>query len=130
MDGGIIVMVRIQGAGPFRFRLDTGASRTVMSRELASRIGLVRSGSSVLITPAGRATRPLTTVGHLTAGCLSGSDLRAVVVPAADLEPGAQVDGLIGQDLLFAHVYTLDYERALLVACRLTAMRRRRCGCH
>ena len=53
MDGGIVVMVRIQGAGPFRFRLDTGASRTVVSNELAARIGLARSGSSVLITHGG-----------------------------------------------------------------------------
>lgn len=114
MDGGIVVMVRIQGAGPFRFRLDTGASRTVVSNELAARIGLARSGSSVLVTPAGRTLRPLATVSELTAGCVSAVGLHALVVPAVDLEPGGRVDGLIGQDLLFAHVYTLDYERALL----------------
>jgi hypothetical protein len=115
MDGGIAVTVRIDGAGPFRFRLDTGASRTVFSNELATRLGLARSGSSVLVTPAGgRTIRPLATVSELTAGCLSAVGLRAVVVPAADLEPGGRIDGLIGQDLLFAHVYTLDYERALL----------------
>ena len=72
MDGGIVVGVRIQGAGPFRFRLDTGASRTVVSRELAARLGLPLSGSSVVVTPAGRTVRPLTTVDDLTAGCLLG----------------------------------------------------------
>ena len=114
MDGGIVVMVRIQGAGPFRFRLDTGASRTVVSNELAARIGLAHSGSSVVITHAGRTIRPLASVSELTAGCVSAIGLRAIVVPAVDLEPGGRIDGLIGQDLLFGHVYTLDYERALL----------------
>ena len=114
VDGGIVVTVRIQGAGPFRFRLDTGASRTVVSSELAGRMGLVRSGSSILVTPAGRAARPLTTVNELTAGCVSAAAVRAAVVPAPDLDPGGRVDGLIGQDVLFAHVYTLDYERATL----------------
>jgi Aspartyl protease len=114
MDGGIVVMVRIEDAGPFRFRLDTGASRSVFSNELVARLGLARSGSSIVITPAGRAVRPLTTVGTVTAGCISAVGLRVAVVPAVDLDPGGQVDGLIGQDLLFDQVYTLDYQRALL----------------
>ena len=114
MDGGIVVMVRIQGRGPFRFRLDTGASRTVVSRELSARIGLTPSGASILITPTGRTIRPLITTGELRAGCMSAAALDALVVPAADLESGGRVDGLIGQDLLFTHVYTLDYNRRRL----------------
>jgi len=114
MDGGIVVVVRIPGGGPFRFRLDTGASRTVVSREFAARMGLALSGSSVVVTPTGRTVRPLTTVDALAAGCVSAAGLRAAVVPAADLDPSGRIDGLIGQDALFAQVYTLDYERALL----------------
>ena len=114
MDGGIVVMVRIDGAGPFRFRLDTGASRTVVSTELVVRLGAPLSGSSVMFTPTGRTIRPLATLDRLTAGCFSAAGLQAAVVPAADLDPRGRIDGLIGQDVLFAQVYTLDYERAVL----------------
>jgi hypothetical protein len=120
MDGGIVVGVRIRGHGPFRFRVDTGASRTVVSSELAARLDLPVSGSSVVVTPAGRTVRPLTAVDDLAAGCLSSGAVRAAVMPAVGLDPGRRIDGLIGQDVLVAHVYTLDYERAVL-RCHATA---------
>ena len=114
MDGGIVVMVRIQGAGPFRF--PAGYRRQPHGRVERAR-GKDRPGTRGFVGPhhpAGRTIRPLATVNEMTAGCVSAVGLRAVVVPAADLEPDSHVDGLIGQDLLFAHVYTLDYERAVL----------------
>jgi predicted aspartyl protease len=110
-DGGIVIPVRLQGEGPYRFRLDTGASRTVISGELARGAGLTLSGSSVVVTSTARTIRPLAAVRDLFAGCLSAAEVQAVVVPAADLDPAGQVVGLIGQDVLADHVYTLDYAR-------------------
>jgi len=114
MDGRMVLTVRIGDAGPFRFRLDTGASRTVVTSELAARLGLPFSGSTVVVAPSGRTIRPVAAVGRLAAGCLPAVDIEAAVVAAADVDPAFRIDGLIGQDVLQPHVYTLDYEAGQL----------------
>jgi hypothetical protein len=73
------------------------------------------SGSSVVLSPTGRPVRPSTTVSGLVAGCFSAAEVRAAVVPAPDLDPAGRIDGLIGQDVLFNHIYTLDYARGVLL---------------
>ena len=43
-DDRMTVPVRLSGAGPYRFLVDTGADRTAVSRELADRLKLKSAG--------------------------------------------------------------------------------------
>ena len=54
LAGGLpVVGVYLDGDGPFDFLLDTGTSTTVVTPELAARLGLRPSDSVILITVAG-----------------------------------------------------------------------------
>src|SRR5690348_4644040 len=50
------IPVRVAGAGPFRFLVDTGADRTSVSRELAGRLGLASGESASIHTVTGEST--------------------------------------------------------------------------
>lgn len=116
MDGGISVPVRINGAGPFRFRLDTGASRTVVTDRLVDRLGLDSIGETVVVTHAGRARQPLVRLARLAIadqGALAVPD--ALMLPARDLDPAGRIDGLVGGDALGALAFTIDYGRRRIV---------------
>ena len=112
MDGGITLPVRVNGAGPFRFRLDTGASRSVVADRLADRLGLVAVGQTLIVTHGGRARRPLARLDELAIdGGAAAPVPAAVILRAEDLDPAGGIDGLIGQDLLGSLVFTIDYAR-------------------
>jgi predicted aspartyl protease len=114
-DGSIVVPVIINGAGPFRFLLDTGSTRSGVAEPLAMRLRLPHRGHSLLITPTGRHTRPLAHVERLAIGDAFGTSITAVVLPHADFGERTGLDGLIGQDLLAPLVYTIDYARREIV---------------
>lgn len=105
------VPVEIAGAGPYRFIIDTGAQRSVISRQLAARLGL----------PTGRRVR-------LTA--MSGtSEVDTVLVPSLSVTPPARsiggqrieapaldarhigASGLLGIDTLQDHAVVIDFDR-------------------
>ncbi len=111
MDGGITLPVRVNGLGPLRFRLDTGASRSVLSDDLADRLGLGQTGqSTVVVTHGGRTRQPLVRVEELAIGGEARFPVpAALVLPATNLDPTGRIDGLIGQDVLGPLVFTIDY---------------------
>lgn len=112
MDGGISLPVHVNGLGPFRFRLDTGSSRSVVSDRLAERLALARTGQTLVVTHAGRSRQPLVRLENLAVdGGAAAPVPAAVVLPARDLDPSGRTDGLIGQDFLGSFVFTLDYAR-------------------
>lgn len=115
MDGGIVVPVLINGAGPFRFRLDTGASRTVVTTKLAGQLSLPAAGVSRLVTPTGASQSALVAIGAVEIGCRSPAAVTALALPGAALDDARGIDGLIGQDVLAWRAYTIDYERRRLV---------------
>ena len=43
-SGRAVALIKVNGQGPFRFILDTGANRSVLSQALATRLGLAHSG--------------------------------------------------------------------------------------
>jgi len=51
-DGRPVVPVMINGKGPFRFIVDTGASHTVIDSSLAAEVGLVKIGETHMGDPA------------------------------------------------------------------------------
>ena len=105
----IIVPVSISGAGPFRFLLDTGASRSVIATNVAKRLSLHVRSRTLMITPAGQSIRPVATV-LLQLGARRAAPVNATVV-ADDELARAKVDGIVGQDVLSTLVYTIDYRR-------------------
>lgn len=113
-DGSIVVPVTIGGTGRYRFVLDTGSSRTVISSRLWKALRLPAIAKTLMVTPAGREDAYVVRLRGLAVGGGAGADVDAVVIPA-DRHAGQQIDGLIGQDVLAAAIYTIDYRaRAVL----------------
>ncbi|MEG3176436.1 retropepsin-like aspartic protease [Sphingomonas sp. RB3P16] len=105
------VPVTIGPAGPYRFVVDTGAERTVISHELATTLGLA-VGSRVRVTAmsgssnVGTYVVPEIIVGSPRAGArLTGSRIEAPALQAGNL--GAA--GLVGIDTLQGHAVTIDF---------------------
>jgi len=111
MDGRITLTVRVNGAGPFRFRLDTGASRTVIAARLVTGLGLPSAGESRTITQTGETRHGLVHLNELTVGeHLAVPDVTALVVDDRALDSTRVIDGLLGQDVLSRWPFTIDYE--------------------
>jgi predicted aspartyl protease len=113
--GAVIVEARINGAGPFKFIVDTGASRSIVADDLATALGAPVVARSEIVGSAGSDMRFVVRLGSVTLDSARVDALLAVVVPAARLSPlGRGVRGLLGQDFLSAFNYTLDYRRGRL----------------
>lgn len=102
------VPVRIDGDGPFRFMIDTGAQATVLSYELAERLALSERGSATLVGMASR--RPIETVpiDGIQVGSRNFNIARAPLVPRANI--GA-ADGILGLDTLQDQRVLLDFRK-------------------
>jgi predicted aspartyl protease len=93
--GRIMAPVMINGQGPFRFIVDTGASRSALSLELARKLGL-GSGDDTKVRVSGvtgSETVPSVIVQRLQAGDLVLRGSRLPVISPAVL---ANADGILG----------------------------------
>lgn len=113
----LYVPVFINGQGPYLFAVDTGASNSVLDREIADELALPQSGEETLVTGVGGPTtaQPVA-LGDWHAGevPLPSGDYPAMELPETDRRFG--LGGLIGSDILSAfEVVTVDYEREVIV---------------
>jgi len=98
--GRAVALININGQGPFRFIIDTGANRSVLSQALASRLGLTQSGEGLVHSIDSAEPAPLVNVESLSFGGLhlSGGDTPVLDGPMLDGEHGLLgVDGMIGR---------------------------------
>src|SRR5689334_3897618 len=105
--GRLLVPVVINGKGPFRFVLDTGANRSVLTPQLAEHLGLpVSTNTRLTMTGVtGSASVPTVAVESLHVGDV---ELRRVQLPvAAGLS--ADVSGTLGVDALPDTRVLLDF---------------------
>ena len=105
-DDRMTVPVRLAGAGPYQFLVDTGADRTAVSRQLVTRLKLPSSGGVELHSISGvsnvgtakienvQLTR---TPATIDAAVLDGSNMGA--------------DGIVGIDLLSSQRIQFDFEK-------------------
>jgi len=114
-DGSIVVPVTIGGTGRYRFLLDTGSSRTLISARLWKILRLPVIAKTLLITTTGREEAYVVRLRGIAVGGGPGSEVAAAVIEADRYAAGQQIDGLIGQDLLAAAVYTIDYRARTIV---------------
>lgn len=93
--GRILAPVMVNGRGPFKFMVDTGASYSTVSPELAQTLGLEPSDDYPFIVNGvtGSARAPSVPIDSLKAGDLQFNDLRLPVVSAPVM---AGADGILG----------------------------------
>lgn len=118
MDGRITIRVRINGAGSYRFRLDTGASRTVIAANLADHLRLMPAGRSRTITHTGEVSRPLARADAIAvgaSGAASVADLLVLVLPREEIDRAGRWDGLLGRDVLAQWVFAIEYRTSQLL---------------
>ena len=101
--------VSVNGAGPFQFVVDTGANQSVISQEIAAKLGLPIGESRLLNGVAGVAMTP-TTTATLRVGALDETLVGLSVLPGEAIGD----DGMLGLDLLNGAQLTLDFERELV----------------
>jgi predicted aspartyl protease len=101
-------LININGQGPFRFIIDTGANRSVLSQALVARLGLARSGEGVVHSISGAEPAMLVNVESLSFGDLrlSGGDTPVLDGPMLD---GAH--GLLGVDGMAGRLLHVDFTR-------------------
>lgn len=108
--GRIVAPVMINDRGPFRMVVDTGASRTTLSPELAKLLGLqVTPGRTVLLNGVtGAAQVPVVTLARLQAGDFIVYDTDAPIVRAPIM---AGADGILGVAAFKTERIVVDFRR-------------------
>ena len=110
-QGGVIVPVMLNGQGPFMLLLDTGASHSAITDEVAAAIGAKAVAKSTVITTTGETLRTIVAIDRLSVGPVSAEHVLPSVVPARAFGEERRIQGLIGQDVLAWLRYTLDFRR-------------------
>jgi predicted aspartyl protease len=106
------VPVHINGQGPFVFALDTGAGNTVMTPELANRIGLEpKDVPGIARGIGGDFQLKLAEVHKLAVGEAEISYTSAVILDLSTVSPKGKLieNGIIGYDFLNRFETVIDY---------------------
>lgn len=104
------VPVRVNGTGPFRFIVDTGADRSVLSRQLAAALGLEAAPGVLVHGVNGAQLGLLARVDRLEMGARGLRDVKLPLLEEADLG----CDGILGLDALRGQRVVIDLERSLM----------------
>lgn len=103
----LTVETLINGQGPYPFMIDTGASASVISRDLVARLDLPPGPRSRLHSVAGAEMVDTVRVRSLAVGRRERRDLTASVASSRFM----QVAGILGQDWLGSQGLILDFAR-------------------
>ncbi|MEZ5957331.1 MAG: retropepsin-like aspartic protease [Hyphomonadaceae bacterium] len=106
--GRVVAPVTVNGQGPFRFIVDTGANRSALSPELAARLGLTPHGAENVHSVHGVSVAPLVNIDRLQYGEVS---LNAAALPMLGGDVLAGQDGLLGVDGMSGRRLRMDFER-------------------
>lgn len=106
--GRVVAPVSVNGQGPFRFIVDTGANRSVLSQGLAERLGLTPNGTGQVHSVHGVSTAPMVDVESLQYGDLQLGGSSLPMLRGAVL---AGEQGLLGVDGMRGRRLRMDFER-------------------
>jgi hypothetical protein len=106
----LMVVVRINGNGPYHFVVDTGADRTILASEVAVELGLSH-GEKVMLRGVVRAVlTEAVSIRTMTFGSITKRHLTVPTLPRSLLD----ADGYLGLDFLDGHRVTFDFQNHLL----------------
>jgi predicted aspartyl protease len=108
--GRIIARVTINGHGPFRFMLDTGANRTVLAESVLSRLDLALDSDKRIevLGVSGEIDAATAHIDHLDAGALHFADVQLPVLSGLVLDG---IDGILGMDGFEGKKVSADFVR-------------------
>ncbi len=121
--GRVVAPVSVNGQGPFRFIVDTGANRSVVSNELAAHLGLTPTGSGDVHSVHGVSVAPMVNVETLQYGDVS---LNAAALPMLNGSVLAGEQGLLGVDGMSGRRLRMDFERHCIEIVQSSQARRLR----
>lgn len=104
------VPVRLSGSGPFRFLIDTGSDRTVVSRQLANRLNLEPASTANLHSVTGETEVNTANVPHLDLSAKTVRNIEAALLDKTHM--GA--DGILGLDSLRSQRILFDFKAQTL----------------
>jgi len=114
-SGAVVIPVQINGRGPYRLVVDTGSSRSAVSRKLAVEAAAPVVAKAAVVSIGQETNRLVVKLDRVEAGPAARADILASVIPDEELTalaPG--VDGVLGQDFLATFDYTIDYRKRTL----------------
>jgi predicted aspartyl protease len=113
----VLVPALVNDQGPFQFAVDTGASRTMLSSELAARLAIETTDDGPVTGGGGQIKMLAGSVRSLVVG---EAIVRDLAIGAGDfigmlsVAVGAKLDGIIGYNFLSQFMVTIDYPRSAL----------------
>ncbi len=128
-DNRVFIQARVDGAGPYRFLVDTGSSETTIDLNLAKRLAK-RAGLSGHASGAGEQSVRYARY-HLDSLRIGSVRLGPMDVPAIDYAPLARTvgmrpfDGVLGAELFEKRVVTIDSRNRLLTFSNVASFRPR-----
>ena len=112
----ILVPTWVNAMGPYDFALDTGASLTILSAELAQSLGVKRGGRIQGMGAGGALEVSIASVDWLAIGqsVVKGLQVAVMDLNALGQAAGVKLLGIIGYNFLKSFRVTIDYRRNLL----------------
>lgn len=104
-----IVKVRVNGEGPYDFVLDTGSSHSAVAKRLAGAIGGPAVATAAVTSSVGTGTCVVVALAGVEVGPETAADVLASVVNDDLIDGSGRIQGIIGQDVLAARRYTIDF---------------------
>ena len=108
----ILLPVHVNDQGPFQFILDTGAGTSLLTPELAQKIGATIIGAKEGQSAGGAVSVSLAKVRSLAVGEARREDVDVGVVDLSHIGStiGAKIDGDLGYNFLNCFHITIDYQ--------------------
>lgn len=116
-DAAIIVPVKINGHGPFKFVLDTGATFTCIDQKLVDQLKLPewrgQFGVGVLMPTEGNIK--LVSIDTLEVGNVKATEMKACAIEFSRLQTGGlDARGLVGLNFLKSFQVSIDFQKKIL----------------
>ena len=118
-DAALLVPVRINGAGPYDFVLDTGATLTCVDAALADSLGLAEASGRLGVgagIQGGPGSMRLVQIDSFSIGDARAEGLMGCALDLAQIRSmGIEIRGLVGLNFLTSFRVTLDFAADRLI---------------
>ena len=116
-DAAIIVPVKINGHGPFKFVLDTGATFTCIDQKLVDQLKLPewRGQLGIGVLQPSEGAVKLVSLDTFEVGNVKATDMKACAIEFSRLQTGGlDARGLVGLNFLKSFLVKIDFKKKIL----------------